>query len=67
MIICRCNEVTLHEIKQFISKKPYATFDELKLATTASTACGRCHSLLKKTNDKINKDLPSNKQLRISF
>lgn len=67
MIICRCNDVTLIEIKKFLQKHPHATFDELKKETTAGTSCGRCTDLLRKTYERIQKDLPQSDQIRISF
>lgn len=67
MIICRCNEVTQKEIKTFLDKHPHATFDELKLATSASTNCGKCSPILLKTYEKYKKDQPENNQLRISL
>jgi NAD(P)H-nitrite reductase large subunit len=67
MIICRCNDVTQQEIKKFLSKKPHASFDDLKLATGASSGCGRCNSLLKKTYENLIKNTPPEKQYRINF
>ena len=67
MVICRCNDVTLIEIKKFMKKHPYATFDELRTETTAGTSCGRCTDLLKKTYEKIRNDLPQSDQIRITF
>lgn len=67
MIICRCNEVTQNEIKTFLHKNPHATFDELKLATRASTSCGRCNILVKKTYEKYKQKLRGDNQLRITF
>jgi len=67
MIICRCNAVTIVEIKKFIKKHPQATFDELKVETTAGTSCGRCVVLLQKTFNHLKKETPQNDQSRISF
>lgn len=67
MIVCRCNEVSLNEIKAFINKHPQSSLNNLIEHTGASTNCGRCSTLLSKTFDKLKKDLPDNKQLRISF
>lgn len=67
MIICRCNEVTQNEIKVFLHKNPHATFDELKIATSASTNCGKCYFILQKTYEKYKNELPENSQLRINF
>lgn len=67
MIICRCNEVSLQEIKKFLKKHPNATFAELQMSTKASTSCGRCSYTLEKSYEKIVKDLKIDDQMRISF
>ena len=67
MIICRCNEVTQKELQTFLKKHPYASLDELKTNTGASTNCGRCSSLIQKTYERLKNELPDNDQLRISF
>lgn len=67
MVICRCNDVTFIEIKKFLKNHPHATFDELRVETTAGTTCGRCTDLLRKTYDRIQRDLPQNDQIRITF
>lgn len=67
MIICRCNEVSLQEIKKFLKTNPHASLEDLKLHTSASTNCGRCKTLVEKTYQKIKKEIPLNDQLRISF
>lgn len=67
MIICRCSEVTMIEIKQFLKKHPHATLNDLKVQTTAGTNCGRCASLLEKSFNKLKNDFPQDKQTRISF
>lgn len=65
MIICRCNEVSHQEIKQFLQKNPHATLNEVQEATRAGTNCGRCRPLLEKTVEKIKTSLPKDDQLRL--
>ena len=50
-----------------MKKHPHATFDELREETTAGTNCGRCTDILKKTYDRIKRDLPQSDQIRITF
>lgn len=67
MIICRCNEVTLSEIKIFLKKHPGATLSDLIISTGASTKCGRCKPILIHYFNKIKKDQPVNDQLSFPF
>jgi bacterioferritin-associated ferredoxin len=46
-IICVCNHVTEREIEGLLKKHPSFTLDDIKLATGASTNCGRCAAELK--------------------
>lgn len=67
MVICRCNEVNLAEIKQIFRKLPNVTLTELIDITGASTKCGRCRPLLEKTYEKLKNELPKDKQLSLTF
>jgi bacterioferritin-associated ferredoxin len=67
MIICRCNEVSDLEIRKFLKKHPHASFEAMKIATSAGTSCGRCNPLLKKTYERFNNELPQSNQLQLPF
>lgn len=45
-LICICNQVSTKEIDRILKKNPLYGFDEVKLATGASTSCGRCRNEL---------------------
>jgi NAD(P)H-nitrite reductase large subunit len=67
MIVCRCNEVSLLEINQFLKKYPTASLDELKSVTRAATSCGRCTAAVEKLFEKHQQKLKPDDQLRLSF
>ncbi|MBN2806028.1 MAG: (2Fe-2S)-binding protein [Prolixibacteraceae bacterium] len=67
MIICRCNEVSDFEIRKFMKKHPHASFEALKLVTSAGTSCGRCKPLLQKIHERFSNEQPQNNQLRLPF
>lgn len=67
MIICRCKEVTLNEVKAYLRNHPNATITEVKEYSGASTSCGRCSNLLQKIYENNKNDLPKNDQLSFSF
>lgn len=67
MIICRCKEVSLKEIKLFLKKNPSAGFPEVKLVTGASTGCGRCTPVVKKIIDGYMPLHKTDPQFRLPF
>jgi bacterioferritin-associated ferredoxin len=57
-LVCICNFIPEHEIKQAIGKGAIS-LDHIKTVTGAGTSCGRCHpaieNLLKESVFKIDK------------
>jgi NAD(P)H-nitrite reductase large subunit len=67
MIICRCNEVSLAEIRAIQKKNHGATLLQIIEHTGASTKCGRCRPLLEKTHNKLIAQYPRGEQMTLPF
>jgi len=67
MVVCRCKEVTLKEIKLFLKKNPLAGYPEVRLATGASTGCGRCAPVVKKIVEEFKSQAKTDLQYRLPF
>jgi bacterioferritin-associated ferredoxin len=63
-LICLCKQVSENEIKGLLRKRPDYEIDEIKLATGASTSCGRCAQELTHYIAKLKPKLPA-KQLKL--
>jgi len=66
-MVCNCKMVYKQEIDRFVKKNPGSTFQELVMATGASTGCGRCRNMAEKQFDDLMKKYSKNKQLSIDF
>jgi len=66
-IVCNCKMVYKQEIERFVKKHTLSTFQDLVVATGASTGCGRCRSLAEKQFGYFQKKHKGNKQLSFDF
>ncbi len=55
------------EIERFVKKHPSAVFQEMVLATGASTGCGRCRNLAEEHFETFRKKQKGDKQLSFDF
>jgi bacterioferritin-associated ferredoxin len=63
-LICLCKQVSESEIKGLLRKHPDYEISEIKLATGASTSCGRCAQELNHYIAQHKPKLPT-KQLKL--
>jgi NAD(P)H-nitrite reductase large subunit len=66
-MVCNCKMVYKQEIERFVKKNPGSTFQELVMATDASTGCGRCRAISEKEFEFLMKKYSKIKQLSFDF
>jgi bacterioferritin-associated ferredoxin len=59
--------VYANEIEKFVKKHPSSTFQDMVVATGASTGCGRCRNLAEKQFGQFMKKQSGDKQLFFHF